>query len=735
MASGKDFEKKVRTYAAIRFGLPFGPEHLVGINFDAVASLKPDYKVIVEATENFTLEKVRGDTARLAIAKQKMIGDGIYAECHLVLNREPTEFMKEAGTNFKINVVSFNNFYRAWYDTQSYISSRSSRPFGSAIREGKDGPDGRPYIPVVFSDADGNRYSIDDIRDKIATGSRIVLTGEFGTGKSRAIQQLFSALTPENPTERSPISIDLRQMWGTTSADEVIRRHFSTLQIGPQAESAIDALHHNEFFLLLDGFDELAIQEWGSDATSIATSRAKTMNPIRDLLSRSTNGALITGRAHYFNSDTEMLSALGLPSTTLILSTPPEFTTEEVSHFIKSMGYSGSLPLWLPKKPLIAEMFVDFTLNGLSAVGVTRPEFWEAFMNALCRRDAKIRQSYDPEAIKQILCRLSRSARIQSDGLGPIRPSDVQEAFTFVVGQFPAQEASSMLQRLPGLGRVASESDDRQFVDEFIVQGLRGLDVSNIVATYEPDVRADHWKFGAGELGLEVIASRLGGSFSIHDAISRIQSDQSGDSGPLCADILAGLLISDVEDIDFSGSSVSSGYISVLDFSGKRVSNLHLSSIEIDFLNIYNSRIEDVEIVDCTVAALDGASGEGIPGWIRDCLVGTQSQMDTVARIKRSQLKASEMILATILRKTFFQPGSGRKEEALIRGLGQFGDAKLQNKVLAILCNRSFLNKVQGDSGNLYVPERSKTPRARRMLAQLQQSGDDVWSEVSALVP
>ena len=49
---------------------------------------------IVEATENNTLEKVRGDIARLQIAKQKLIGEGIYAETYIVLSDEPTNFMQ-----------------------------------------------------------------------------------------------------------------------------------------------------------------------------------------------------------------------------------------------------------------------------------------------------------------------------------------------------------------------------------------------------------------------------------------------------------------------------------------------------------------------------------------------------------------------------------------------------------------------------------------------------------------
>ena len=733
MSSGKIFEKKVREYAAIRFGQPFRPEHLAGVDFDAVASPRPDYKIIIEATVNNTLEKVRRDIVRLQLAKQKLIGEGIYAEVYIVLSKEPTNYMQEGAKAAKIELLSFDAFYRGWYDPLAYNAARLTKPFGSAIQEGEDGPDRRPYVPILFEDPDGKRYSAIAIAELIKGGRKIILTGDFGTGKSRTIQQIFKTLISENPTDTSPVSIDLRHMWGTTTADEVLRRHFSMLQMGSTTDKVSDALHHNEFFLLLDGFDELAIQEWGGDSSAIAASRAKTMEPIRDLLNRTNNGCLITGRSHYFNSDAEMLSALGLSHQTLIISTPPEFSPEDMGTFMKAMGYAETIPVWLPRKPLIAEMFADFANQGEAPVGETRAAFWGKFMDALCRRDAKIRQSYDPEAIKQILCRLSRKARCLPSGVGPILPVDVQEAFTHVVGQLPAQEAASMLQRLPGLGRVASETDDRQFIDDFIAQGLRGLDVSNIIATYEEDEELKNWKHGAGEVGIEVIADRSSSHFTAGEAKRRLLGERSNAFGALNADIVSALLLVDEDVIDFSGATVFGGYFHLCDLSLKKVQNISILESEIKMLNIYNCDVQGVLISDCVIEVLDGVTVDGNPDWISSCEIGEQTKLDTVSRIKQSQLKASEMILVTILRKTFFQPGSGRKEDALLRGLGQFGDNKLQGKVLSLLCSRGFLTEAPGNSGKLYVPERSKTGRAGRMVSQLQQSDDDIWKEVQNL--
>lgn len=733
MAKGNAFESKVRDFAAVRFGLPFRPEHLAGVDFDCVASHRDDYKIIVEATANHTLEKVRGDIARLQLVKQKLIGEGVYADVHLILEKEPTNYMQEGAKAAKISLMSFALFYRNWYDSSAYIAARRIRPFGSAFRDDENGPDGRPYIPVVFDDRNGHRYTIKELATRIRNGSRIVMTGDFGTGKSRAIQQLFSELIPTEAAAKSPISIDLRTMWGTQSAEELVHRHYSILQLSDMKERAVGALHKGDLLILLDGFDELAVQEWGSEPEAIAMSRARAMEPIRDMLNRTSSGALISGRAHYFSSDDEMLAALGLNKNSLVVETPPEFSLAETKQFLHSAGYDGEIPVWLPRKPLIAEMYADFSQGDLMPESAGRPAFWENFIDALCSRDAKIRESYDPETIKSILCILSRSTRGTQDGRGPISPTDVQHAFAYVVGQHPAQEATSMLQRLPGLGRVAAETDDRQFIDDFIVEGLRGFDVTNIISTFENSIQSQSWRHGAGDLGLEVIANRLNSTFTLHDAITRIQGARGESEAPLNCDIVGGIMMAEIGDVELSGSEIVGGYISILDLSQKSVSGLHLSQCEIGLLNIFNSDVTDTLISDSIVEVIDGVSGEGVPAWIDNCVIGKKSSLDTVARIRKTQLKPTEMILVTVLRKTFFQPGSGRKEEALLRGLGEYGDAKLQAKILRVLVSSGFLREAPGNSGKLFIPERSKTSRVSRMMSQLQQTDDEVWAEVSRL--
>ena len=270
MPKGERFERKVREYAAVRFGLPFRPEHLAGINFDSVASPRADYKIIVEATVNHTMEKVRGDIARLQIAKQKLIGEGVYAEVYLVLEREPTNFMQEGAKAAKIEVSSLETFVRNWFDGkhtwQLAPKSRLGVRFGWRTR-----PDRRPYVPVVFDDQDGRRYTIEELARRIKNGD---LNSTNRRVRYRQ-EQGHTAILPRLCRKQRPKILRFRSTSGRCGARKAPKRfsggHFSTLQLSASSEQAVDALHHGDLLLLLDGFDELAIQELGSEPGASAS--------------------------------------------------------------------------------------------------------------------------------------------------------------------------------------------------------------------------------------------------------------------------------------------------------------------------------------------------------------------------------------------------------------------------------------------------------------------------------
>lgn len=117
------------------------------------------------------------------------------------------------------------------------------------------------------------------------------------------------------------------------------------------------------------------------------------------------------------------------------------------------------------------------------------------------------------------------------------------------------------------------------------------------------------------------------------------------------------------------------------------------------------------------------SSPTALPAWI----IGFEAD-------KQIGLQANHAILATIIRKTFFQKGSGRKEEALLRGLGEVADKGMAPKIVNYLLSHDVLTKFKGNEGWVYAPNRKFAGRMRRqMLYELQTSQDQIWKDVASL--
>ena len=237
---------------------------------------------------------------------------------------------------------------------------------------------------------------------------------------------------------------------------------------------------------LLDGFDEIGTQSWSSDINKMRHIREMSVCALKELIGKVKGGVLITGREYYFNSDKELTACLGLSeSQTTFLECHSEFTDDELLAFISSNLPDASmfsdkqqlmqLPAWFPKRPLVIQLLlknatdifsVDYALRDICGC-------WYAFLTRICEREAKIYPALNPDVIKRVLIKLAEQARLLPNGTGPITQNDLSLAFSTVVGINPNDETSIMLQRLPSIGRISADSPDRQFLDGFILNGLR----------------------------------------------------------------------------------------------------------------------------------------------------------------------------------------------------------------------------------------------------------------------
>jgi len=127
------------------------------------------------------------------------------------------------------------------------------------------------------------------------------------------------------------------------------------------------------------------------------------------------------------------------------------------------------------------------------------------------------------------------------------------------------------------------------------------------------------------------------------------------------------------------------------------------------------------------------SSAKGMPEWMDNVDVEAFESISTVANIRRADLSDAQRIFVTIIKKTFFQPGSGRKEEALLRGLGTSDMKRTANRILKLLINEDILAQTPGVEGWIYAPQRRHSKRMAAILDRLTLSDDSLWMGLGKL--
>jgi hypothetical protein len=79
---------------------------------------------------------------------------------------------------------------------------------------------------VMYERLDGGKeLSIADLAEMLLSGRNVILLGEYGTGKSRCVRELFNTLAESwDLTFQFPFAVNLRECWGLDRGDEIVRR-------------------------------------------------------------------------------------------------------------------------------------------------------------------------------------------------------------------------------------------------------------------------------------------------------------------------------------------------------------------------------------------------------------------------------------------------------------------------------------------------------------------------------
>jgi len=211
--------------------------------------------------------------------------------------------------------------------------ARKQYPFGSSVNPENGEIDQTAYVPVFYrNEKMGKEVSISQISEGLLAGKNYIILGEYGSGKSRCVSEIYSYLADRwGESFLFPVAINLRECWGLKSGDEAIRRHFNKLGLDAMSASAIRAYNRHSLLFLLDGFDEIGTQSWSVDDARLKQLRAQALLSARDIVRIAGRGVLVTGRDIYLLNDAEMLSALGMDeSLTTIIRVKEEFSVREM---------------------------------------------------------------------------------------------------------------------------------------------------------------------------------------------------------------------------------------------------------------------------------------------------------------------------------------------------------------------------------------------------------------------
>lgn len=743
--SWQTFEEKIRNIAVLRWNCNAHTETIAGIKCDCILRVSLDQCIAIEITEENDLAKVRADIAKLWTIKNAFMVEDVFCRCYFVMKDKPTDTMRATGLAQKVYVMSAEEFQNEFFDYKSYIHIRKTKSFGSLINFETGEPETNTYIDVQYRNKrSGEELSIYDIISLLKKGKKVILKGDFGLGKSRCIKQIFDVLT-ENPVNNPyTIAINLRDHWGARRCLEILTRHFQDL--GLDSNNFVKCYENPNTVYLLDGFDEIGTQSWSSDTKKMQHTRELSVCALKDLVCNTRGGVLIAGREYYFNSDSEMLNCLGLTEqNAVILECHHEFTETELIAFVKTnlqnhpnIDKLDSFPIWLPKRPLVMQLLLLYASEIFSTEYALDDicGFWYAFLQRMSEREAKIYPALNPETIKGVLIALATKTRKSVQNTGPISQTDLSNAFLATAGISPTDESAIMLQRLPSLGRVNADSPDRQFLDTFILNGLRAECIIQLSKSWDTKIMSDDWKNPLDHVGLSILAEYIAKDDKRPDLFLGLarQACKVGNK-VLASDIVAAICLTNVNFIDFHDLCIDDGYFSYLSFEGKEISRLTLNECIIERFDLTNAQLHsDTHLSRCLISTAYGiASHKSIPDNLVECSVEMYEALATTTLVKKARLSEPQKILVQMLRKIFIQPGAGRMESALLRGMGTSVNRKLCERILAALIDEQLITKTKGDEGYIYHPVRGEMPRIDKIITQLTLSTDPLWLKISQL--
>ncbi|PLT17619.1 NACHT domain-containing protein [Ralstonia mannitolilytica] len=714
----------------------------------------------IEATTSRSQDKARNDARKLhqAVAQQTKLTPLKGARGWFVTAEEPTADQRKEIERIgkgQVVAVSFAQFQQSVIDVGAYLAARLNHVFGSVLDPETRQPNPTTeYIPInLENSANSERWSVRQICSALQRGDRLILTGQFGAGKSMTLRQVFRELRDDYLRGRTalfPVYVNLREHTGQIDAVEVLERH--ARKIGFESPPSLVRAWRAKFcILLLDGFDELtALGVQRATFGKLRTIRKRALEAVRQLVTETPAGVgvIVAGRDHFFADNAEAEDSLGLGNRVTHLTTS-EFTEEQVVQFLRQQPGKNpdQFPPWLPTKPLFVSYLASSGLINAVADSEKFPDAatgWDYLVDQVCEREARIDSRYlDGATIRKILGRLATYARASDDGLGPLRPEHLKRAYSEVCGFEPDDQAWLILQRLPGLVIYEVEEDSRKFIDSEMVAVYRASDLVDFANDPMGTLSSLDFvdaisQFGKiiGHHAIAVAARKLQYKFDTNSLNSLLTSISDNTLlNALRADIISLAIYKKVaipfpvlvEGIFFQPDTFEIDE-DLPDIHGVVFQDCYFEEVQIDnmvpdFMPIFKGCVIHRVLGKASMGDLPPAKFVNTEVTEFEAVANTNASIRAVAR-----LAPGEKVLLTVLRKLFVQSLGGRSEPALYRGLDT-AERQLVDPIIKLLQQHELITLMNRGDGAVWMPVRRRLDYIRKLLANPSASNDPLMME------
>ncbi|SFW27841.1 NACHT domain-containing protein [Luteibacter sp. UNCMF366Tsu5.1] len=764
------FEAEVRRIAEALWNLEPGacqPMHYtddpVVREIDGIARLR-DVTHLIMVTTSTRLDKVKADCKKLQSAESIERGRAAAVSKWLITEVQLDAQHVEHARKQNVLVLTLSQFQRRFFDSAKYLALRARAAFGSArnpLDESISIPDGA-YVSLpmrVAIDTNqanggmaGKAITLQQIATRLRAGALIVLRAPFGGGKSLTTRELFRTLsdfqhqTTEQPI---PLALNLREHWGENHFDEMLDRHARAVGYTPR-EDLVVAWRAGMCCLLLDGYDEVAAQSLvrTDNKNFMREARRHALTGVRDFTQKlpASVGVFICGRDQYFDSDSELMTALGISGRKGLVVDLGEFDESSANEFLARNGVAETLPDWLPRKPLLLSYLLRENLfeEILSIDGSKGFAYaWDSFLTAICAREAALDRSVmEAETVRSVLERLAFAVRAKPSGTGPITGIDLAEAYTQETGQAAGEGVLAQLQRLPGLAQRDAEGGTRSFVDYEMLAALQGSAFAHHVLTGFRSASISPLaalSLRAQEMAAYILAKSNADLNTLVGVVTQLLRGSATDSRAAqnAADCLAVAIriavVSETSDIDVRNAVIDGALIESVALDEVTLRNVSFRNCIISELRLGERAESDhAKFSGCLISRVVGASSRGgVPISLvsLDCQIDEFDDVSTNNAVLKLDVPPQVKALLTILRKLYKQAGGGRKIAAFSRGITRADVLAHVEPVLAILLRHQFISVFN----SVVHPVRRQSGRVAAILASPMLADDPIIIETKAL--